>query len=338
MSDPARLDEGSRILIIDQDSVRRGMVALTLAESDFKLLFADSPGVGLDMVRSLEPDVVIVGPDTSPEDICQRIHAQQGGSSCLLVLMDEGFADDAEGEAQAEGSGADTYIPFPFERRLLEERLAAGLLRRKLRIRAELKPPIPGRKLQDSGLMEVPALDAAPDSWATFRAKVARMYDRLEAMDYYQLIGVEARSSSRTIKDRYFDLALQMHPDRFTRHEDEQLRHEVYEVYKRLSEAFTVLIDPVSRRQYDAMLEAEGHLGNLRYQRRESTLIEGEKGAAQAQSPLGRRFLYFALRAEEEGRLRTARSYLSLALEQEPENAGLRGRLARLDEQLLEES
>ena len=326
--------KGNRVLIIDQDSVRRGMVALTMGESEFQLEFANSPETGLDLLRALEPDVVIVGKDTAPADICQRIRAQQAGSSCLVVLMDESFEDKREGEAQAEGSGADTYIPFPFERRLLEQRLAAGQLRRKLQIQAELRPPSAEENRQETG--QVPKLDIGDgtDPWKMFQVEVARLYDQLEALDYYQLLDMELEASSKEIKDGYFDLALKYHPDRFILHDDDQLKHEVYEVYKRLSEAFMVLIDPVSRRHYDAMLQTERQEGNLRYQRKESKMIAGEKKTAIAETPLGRRFLYFALRASEEGKLRTAHSYISLAIKQEPNNDALREKLREVEKRL----
>ena len=335
MSDQPKDPRGSKVLIIDQDSVRRGMVALTMGESDYELEFANSPETGLDLLKALEPDVVIVGQDTAPEDICQRIRAQHAGSSCLVVLMDESFEDKAEGEAQAEGSGADTYIPFPFERQLLDQRLAAGQLRKKLQIQAELRPPEPEKARLETGQMPVVDAEAIKeDPWGQFRADVARLYDRLEAVDYYELIGVDPSDSSKEIKEHYFDLALQYHPDRFMVHDEPQLKHEVYEEYKRLSEAFMVLIDPVSRRHYDAMLETERDKGNLRYQRQEANIIEGVKSTSMATSPLGRRFLYFGLRAEEEGKLRTAISYLKLALKQEPENAELQSKLEAVTEEM----
>ena len=48
-----------RVLIIDSDTVRRGMLACTLPASRYSLEFARSAEKGLDLLASLQPDVVI---------------------------------------------------------------------------------------------------------------------------------------------------------------------------------------------------------------------------------------------------------------------------------------
>lgn len=332
MTNKAHQRPPSRVLVIDKDSVRRGMVACTITD-DVELEFANSPETGLDLLRQMEPDVVIVSPETTPSDICQRIRAQQAGSSCLLMVMDESFENEDIGETSSEECGADTFLPFPFERHLFEHRVNEGQLRRKRQTMARLVPPVP-----ESGQQAIPASPsgdgAVDDEWAEFRVEVATLHDQLESLDYYSLMRLSPEASSREVKDTYFEMALHFHPDRLIRHPDTQLKHEVYEIYKRLSEAFSVLSDPVSRRHYDTMLCEGRKLGNLRYNRQEHVLFAADTYCAAAQTALGRRFLYFARRAEEEGRLRTAHSYLSLALRQEPRNEEILHRVQTITERL----
>jgi curved DNA-binding protein len=63
--------------------------------------------------------------------------------------------------------------------------------------------------------------------------------------DYYQILGVGAEASAEEIKKAYRKLALETHPDR----NPDDRRAE--ERFKRISEAYGVLIDPQKRAQYD---------------------------------------------------------------------------------------
>lgn len=63
--------------------------------------------------------------------------------------------------------------------------------------------------------------------------------------DYYQTLGVAAEASAEEIKKAYRKLALETHPDR----NPDDPRAE--ERFKRISEAYGVLIDPQKRAQYD---------------------------------------------------------------------------------------
>lgn len=63
--------------------------------------------------------------------------------------------------------------------------------------------------------------------------------------DYYQTLGVSSEASAEEIKKAYRKLALETHPDR----NPNDARAE--ERFKRISEAYGVLIDPHKRAQYD---------------------------------------------------------------------------------------
>ena len=104
-----------------------------------------------------------------------------------------------------------------------------------------------------------------------------------------------------------------------------------YELYKRMSEAFRVLSRPDARARYDAELTAPPG-------RRVVRLAESERRETQpsgdAHTPAGRRYLHFAELARLEGNLKSARMYLTLAVQCEPENSALRQHLERVTSQL----
>jgi len=68
--------------------------------------------------------------------------------------------------------------------------------------------------------------------------------------DYYEILGVDKKSSAEEIKSAYRKLAMQYHPDRNKAPDAE-------EKFKELSEAYAVLEDQTKRQQYDQF----GHAG-----------------------------------------------------------------------------
>jgi molecular chaperone DnaJ len=73
--------------------------------------------------------------------------------------------------------------------------------------------------------------------------------------DYYEILGVDKKSSADEIKSAYRKLAMQYHPDRNKAPDAE-------EKFKELSEAYAVLEDQTKRQQYDQY----GHAGiDMRY-------------------------------------------------------------------------
>jgi CheY-like chemotaxis protein len=320
-----------RVLIIDGDNVRRGMLACTLPAARYSLEFAKTAERGLDLLGQAQPAVVIVGLDSSSRDLCQRIRSRPAGASCTLVLMDERFRDETSGESEAEAAGADTFLPFPFESALFDERLSA---RRRPSTAAEPVPPAESSSFPvPSGILPQ-ASDAPgpPDgteevAWRSFRERVTYFQHNLESLDYYQLLEIPTNASAASIKDAYFRCSMEFHPDRFMQLTDEGLRQGIYDVYKRMSEAFKVLIQPEARSHYDAALLGDDREGHLRYLDSARDVLRADDHTGAAITAGGKRYLHFANLADAEGNLRSARMYLTLALQCEPHNNALRARL-----------
>jgi len=330
-----------RLLVIDSDSVRRGMVACTLPSDRYRIDFAGSAEMGLDLLSVLRPQIVIVGQECAPADICQRIRAMPAGYSCRLVLMDERYLDEVAGETEAEAAGADTFLPFPFDRRVFERLVDADPYE------AE-SPPAPSPRLHQAtqriesvAIKDEHAKDSIANpagSWETFKNKVTTIHRHLASLNYYQILQVSESATGDGIKNAYFDCAMQFHPDRFMNLSDPEFKSQIYEIYKRMSEAFKVLIDPVTRRYYDTKLNApiqedeEGE--NLRYQDLERKISKPDDLTSDAQTAAGKRYLHFAIVAEDQDRMRSAYTYLSLVLQHEPKNEALQERLDQVSKRL----
>lgn len=63
--------------------------------------------------------------------------------------------------------------------------------------------------------------------------------------DYYEVLGVLTRASEQDLRDAYLQLAFEYHPDR------NPGNVKVENAFRELSEAWSVLSDPVKRRAYD---------------------------------------------------------------------------------------
>jgi CheY-like chemotaxis protein len=329
-------DSTCRVLIIDGDSVRRGMLACTLPASSFSLEFARTADSGLDLLARVQPDVVIVGHDACARALCRRVRSTPAGTTCILVLMDEQFRDEIAGGSEAEAAGADAFLPFPFEVDLLFERLRAVLGRRKTDARRASAAGPPPLISDDSASEAAPSpSEDGPAEWERFRARVRWLHDSLDALDYYQLLQISEAASASEIKDAYFRCAMEFHPDRFVQLPEQELRLEIYEVYKRMSEAFKILFNHDTRSDYDAGLRSGDRLAHLRYVRCGRRIEDApEDPTTDAGTPGGKKYLRFAHVAEAEGRLRSARTYLTLALQSEPDNPALRSRLETITRRL----
>ena len=69
--------------------------------------------------------------------------------------------------------------------------------------------------------------------------------------NYYKILGLDNTASLEQIKKKYRSLALQFHPDKnISLSSEEKIKQE--EEFKKLSEAYAVLSDPIKRAQYDS--------------------------------------------------------------------------------------
>ena len=84
------------------------------------------------------------------------------------------------------------------------------------------------------------------------QTRIEALYEGLDRVDYYEVLGVDPRADYPEIRSRFHDRAQTYHPDRFLQARHDDLRPRLYQVYKRMTEAYRVLSDPRLRVAYDA--------------------------------------------------------------------------------------
>lgn len=149
--------------------------------------------------------------------------------------------------------------------------------------------------------------------------------DRLDQLDYYELLRIEPTATTDDVRRAFHDFALRYHPDRYAGAPPEKLERAA-QIYRRGAEAYRVLTNLEQRKRYDQQIAS----GELRYvEPVEASVPKGAAGVLEVRSARARPFVAKALEAEKKGDLAQARLNFGMALQHEPDNALLK---ARLDE------
>lgn len=155
----------------------------------------------------------------------------------------------------------------------------------------------------------------------------------LQSVTYYEILKVPSGAPVEHIKEAFQEFALEYHPDRYI-HETTESSELAAEIFKRGTEAFTVLTDPKLRALYD-----DGLLrGQLRY-------VEGEAAKAAreaakpaepktledlAHSPKAKALARKADRCLIANKIEEARVFVTNAIAEDGDNPELKAELAEL--------
>lgn len=86
-----------------------------------------------------------------------------------------------------------------------------------------------------------------------FDAYVLKIHEVLDRLDYYRLLGVKQTSGVSEVRKAFYAVAAKFHPDR-NRDADPKVKKALYDIFKRLNEAYRVLLDPTRRQLYSETL------------------------------------------------------------------------------------
>jgi hypothetical protein len=109
--------------------------------------------------------------------------------------------------------------------------------------------------------------------------RILELYEKLNRIDHYRLLGVAATDDVKAIKRAYFGLAKHYHPDRWFRKNLGALKPKVEAVFAAITAAQNTLSDAKKRAEYDAFLRA---VLKTRLNRRQAEALEAERKWAAA--------------------------------------------------------
>jgi DnaJ-class molecular chaperone len=161
---------------------------------------------------------------------------------------------------------------------------------------------------------------------AQLKERIAQIFRDLDAYSYYELLRVAPEATVDEIRGAFHRMAMTMHPDRYQNYGDDELREQLYAIYKRVTEGYRVLTNHATRREYD---EALGR-GELRLQQTERKR-SGPKPAADDIPPAARKFFLLAEDAARRGDKKTARLNYKFALNLAADHPLILERLAAVE-------
>jgi len=165
---------------------------------------------------------------------------------------------------------------------------------------------------------------------------------RLEQLDYFEVLMLERTASPGDIKKAFYRESRTYHPDRFFHLESKELKEQVHELYKRVTEAYYVLRDDTKRKKYIADVTGPERAQKLRFT--EASEAETKAAAKKEQEeqigthPKGRQFYGQAQKDIEAGNWAAAERNLKMALTYEPANARYKEGLTEAQKRLQDEA
>lgn len=153
-----------------------------------------------------------------------------------------------------------------------------------------------------------------------------------ETLDYYTLLGIIRAATPDQIRSAFHRFAREHHPDTFVAAPlEERERHT--ELYQVGSEAYQVLLDPIKRKIYDDGL-AQGRVRYLADRAEETRRTMRPPGGVALNSSKARVFFSRAHKAMKAEDWPQAKLNLKMALQSEPNNEDLKGKLEEVLERM----
>lgn len=117
-----------RILIVEDESDLRELLAWSLAQAGFEVAAAEDGEIALRNARAARPDLVLLDlmlPKLDGLNVCRRLRSEPATADVPVIIVTASDAPDSP--EMSNRCGATDYIPKPFSIRNLKQRIEAAL-------------------------------------------------------------------------------------------------------------------------------------------------------------------------------------------------------------------
>lgn len=143
----------------------------------------------------------------------------------------------------------------------------------------------------------------------------------LDELDYFQLLKIPTSATRVDVKSAYYRESRRFHPDRVFHLDDQALKQRFLQIYKRITEAYSVLRDEVRRAKYLEDISGPEREQKLRFTEESEQELKKAKDEEAGATPNGRKLFAAGLAALHAGQFDSAERSLKMALLYEPKNA-----------------
>ncbi|MDF1566153.1 MAG: DnaJ domain-containing protein [Deltaproteobacteria bacterium] len=156
----------------------------------------------------------------------------------------------------------------------------------------------------------------------------------IDGMDYYQILKIAQGATGGEIKRAYYQESRAFHPDKFYHLPDDDLKLNVHKIYKRITEAYTILRDAEARAKYTADINGPERASKLRYTEASEAELKKAKEEETGKTPQARQCYREATLAMQQKRWQHAERQLNMALMYEPGNTLFKEKLEEVRKNL----
>ncbi|NLN61555.1 MAG: J domain-containing protein [Myxococcales bacterium] len=156
---------------------------------------------------------------------------------------------------------------------------------------------------------------------------VLKIHAVLERLDYYRLLGVAPDATVGDVKKAFLSITTRFHPDR-NRNADKAVQKAIYDIFKRLNEAYRVLCDAEKRKLYDADLK----MGTVRFRTDVRMSMIPKTPEDTIRSKEARQFYLSALKSLETNNIMQADLHIRMAAGREPNNEAIKALIATIND------
>ncbi len=158
-------------------------------------------------------------------------------------------------------------------------------------------------------------------------SKIVKYSKAIDKWDYYKILRLERSAAVRDVKLAFFKQSKMFHPDRYFMDTPPQVTEAVNKIFKRISEAYSVLREPETRKKYDAAIDGPNREKYLRYDRAAMEAEKKRKDEELAKTPMGKKYVKLALEAIGQRNYASAEMNLKLAQSMESDNRAIKAKI-----------